>query len=1201
MIVEHRGFFFTGGNLERDAPSYVERAADQELYDALRRGEFCYVLDSRQMGKSSLMVRTAARLRRGGATVLFVDLTALGQGASIEQWYDGLLYRVSRQLELEDELDDFWRERERLGPLQRWMAALREVVLEQVPGQVVIFIDEIDAVRSLSFATDEFFAAIRECYTRRSEDPAFDRLTFCLLGVARPADLIRDTRTTPFNIGRRIQLHDFTEADAAPLARGLLTFPAGLTPPPNPLPGAERGSRGPRAAVWTEAGPPAPRHPSPFRGGDGGGVNGGRRGQAILLQRVLYWTGGHPYLTQKLCQAVANALAGGATTEDQRPARAERPEQLVDRLCDELYLSRGPKDRDHLQLVPLRLLHGDEERAGLLDLYARIRRRTDWEDDPRPWVWLLRRLGLMPLYERIRHGPPVRDDDTSALVATLRLSGMIRVVDGALRVRNRIYQRVFDAPWVRDHMPDAELRRQRAAYRRGLLRAATLAGSITLVTTGLAVTAFRQARRADRLARGEARQRHVAEEGQEMLRRHLYAAQMNLAQQAWESGNVAMARELLERYRPLPGQEDLRGFEWRYLWRLCEADARVTLHRDKSGFMGVVFSPDGKLLASGNGMTALSVWDLRTRREMARLPGHRDLVSTVAFSADGKTLASGSLDGTARLWDLTSGQPLATFRGFRQGNDPTVFSSQRRLLAACRGSDVTLWDVDGHREVARLRGRGNLIHALALSPDGRLLATTGGEFDRFVMLWDLAAQRMLGSLKRHQAGIGVLAFSPDGRTLASGSDDSTVKLWDVVRKQEIGTLTGHRSCVNDVAFSPDGRLLASASDDLTVRLWNTVTKREVRILRGHGDRVWGVRFSPDGSTLASASQDGTVKLWDVAEREPDLLQGHTHGVWEVAFSPDGKVLASASADNEVRLWEVASRRSLGTLHVPGGVRHWMALSPDGRTLATGSADRTMKLWDVASWRQVASLAGHTKGIAPTPAFSPDGKTLASGNGDGTIKLWDVAARREVARLKGHRYMISALAYSPDGRLLASGAYDSLVKLWDPSRQRQVATLSVYHHEWITDVTFSPDGRLLATASMGPAVRLWDLTARDPAADPTELASSASGEPGQARRWPRQVATLQGNAGIVDAVEFSRDGRTLVTSGAGRIVQLWNVATRELVATLAGHQAQVWGLAFSPDGNTLATSSMDTTVRLWHAASFAETDARRDTRKSGSAR
>ncbi len=177
MSAPHRGFYVTSGTLAGSARSYVVRAADDLLFQALSDSEYCYVLTSRQMGKSSLMVHTTERLRAGGVTVAAVDLTALGSNLNIEQWYNGLLEQLGARLNLRAEARDFEAEHAGLSPLQRWMSMIREVLLLRIPERIVIFIDEIDLVRRLPFSTDEFFAAIRACYNARAEDDAYQLKT----------------------------------------------------------------------------------------------------------------------------------------------------------------------------------------------------------------------------------------------------------------------------------------------------------------------------------------------------------------------------------------------------------------------------------------------------------------------------------------------------------------------------------------------------------------------------------------------------------------------------------------------------------------------------------------------------------------------------------------------------------------------------------------------------------------------------------------------------------------------------------------------------------------------------------------------------------------------------------------------------------------------------------------------------------------
>lgn len=366
-------FFITGGTLPSKAKSYVVRSSDGELLDSLVRGEYCYVLTSRQMGKSSTMARAAQLLRESEHDVVPLDLTAMGQNLTVEQWYDGLMARIGRLLDLEDEFDDYWLEHSRLSPVQRLFSAIGDVALQRIDRPIVLFVDEVDCVLSLPFASDEFFAAIRECFNRRVVDPAYSRVTFCLLGVAMPTDLIRNPQTTPFNVGRFVELKDFSRDAISALSGG---FPENL-----------------------------------------------RKTSQEALDRIFHWTSGHPYLTQKLCHALAK--------------RAERVESFgptlnewIDEVCYNEFLSPEAQYRDdNLVFVRQRILRASIDLVGVFELYARI-----------------------------FAGEYVEDDEQDEQKNLLRLSGIVGREDGKqLRVRNHIYRYVFNENWIDTTKPVAEL------------------------------------------------------------------------------------------------------------------------------------------------------------------------------------------------------------------------------------------------------------------------------------------------------------------------------------------------------------------------------------------------------------------------------------------------------------------------------------------------------------------------------------------------------------------------------------------------------------------------------------------------------------------------------------------------------------------------------------------------------------------------
>ncbi|HXT35495.1 MAG TPA: WD40 repeat domain-containing protein, partial [Chloroflexota bacterium] len=302
-----------------------------------------------------------------------------------------------------------------------------------------------------------------------------------------------------------------------------------------------------------------------------------------------------------------------------------------------------------------------------------------------------------------------------------------------------------------------------------------------------------------------------------------------------------------------------------------------------------------------------------------------------------------------------------------------AFSPDGKLLAAGSWNDARttawLWNAGTRRPINLPSSYQTYVNAVAFSPNGKILAALGGNGD--VQLWDvphrqLLAVSLVGTLTRGWT----VAFSPDGKTMAVGGCELTdsdgictnggIDLWDVARQQLLWhPLTGALDSVNSVAFSPDGKILASGSRDGTVQLWDMASRRPLGApLRGHTSTVNSVAFSPNGALLASGSEDTTVRLWDVATRKPDgpPLRGHVDQVESVAFSPDGSVLASGADDRTIRLWDVASGQPLGlplTGHSDDVLS--VAFSPAGASLASGSFDHTVRLWSVdpTSWRQEA--------------------------------------------------------------------------------------------------------------------------------------------------------------------------------------------------------------------------------------------------------
>jgi WD40 repeat protein len=877
-------FYVTGGSLQSNAPSYVEREADRQLLKSLLEGEFCYVLTARQMGKSSLMVRTASRLRAMGIHVSALDLTAIGgQNVTPEQWYHGLLDMLGQMLDLEDKLELFWQANSQLGPLRRFMKALRQVVLGGLEGEagdsagarasaglanaalpvastqvrLVIFVDEVDFVRSLPFHTDEFFAAIRECYNHRTLDPAYHRLTFCLLGVASPSDLIRDTRTTPFNIGHCIELNDFTPEEAAPLAAGL----------------QGRNSENPAC-------PP------------------GR--SAELLARILYWTEGHPYLTQRLCRQLAETLEKNGKT----PQNAEiNPAALVDQICASLFFChRAHEHDDNLIFVRERLLGDQTERAGLLELYLKI-----WQ------------------------GKRVVDDELDPLITQLRLSGVVRVREGRLRKRNAIYARVFGPEWVRANMPQAELRRQRDAYRRGVFWVLSVSAVMISALGLLSLVAMRQ------------------------------ASESNLNQaKAWR----------------LSGRTGGR------------TNALVAIQRARR--WGMVFGARQELRDE-----AVAVLSLVHLREPPlgiddRVPETNVFELNNTFSR----YAIGDRDGRIQLFSRKSKKPTMELSGFGLPVQWMHFDPNDRFLAAGYGRNgveehrCVVWSLSNGSKVLDF-AEPVLKEAVDFSRDGSLFAV--GFKRQHVQVYDLIGPTMLFESPEDKVRteddypVMCVRFDPAGRQVAESSKGGlNVDIWNIAKN--VSTSYEHPAEVVHLDWGPDGTQLATACQNGDIYLFRHVPDNaKERLYRtGLHDLSPTVRFNRSGTLLAAACSDSSLRLWRPWSDRELLATFDLDRPTDPRFSTDGRQLSVTTPSGRFRLFNVEGGPELITLGGSRGSEAFQSVGfhPSGRVLIAAGPS-SLWFWDFSSPQ--SRLQTNLPGLTLSTAFDHSG-TLVAATGSGLFEL-----------------------------------------------------------------------------------------------------------------------------------------------------------------------------------------------------------------------
>ncbi len=913
-------YYQVGGSLTNNAPNYVKRQADDDFYNGLKAGEFCYVLNSRQMGKSSLQVRTIQRLRNEGIACAAIDISEIGnRGVTPEQWYAGLLRILENNFNLSNVVNvrTWWRDRNFLTPVQRLSEFIETILLVNISSNIVIFIDEIDSILALDFPADDFLALIRSCYNKRANNLEFDRLTWALLGVASPTDLCRDKNTsnnTPFNIGKAIELTGFDETEAQPLAAGL----AELTDRPQEV-----------------------------------------------LREVLYWTGGQPFLTQKLCKL----LFENAELISDLPPPAP-PYQGGEKEKELIHTYHGGEKEKEL----IHTYHGGKKEKELIqtskdwvEKIVRLKIVDNWESQDVPEHLstirdrlfkenqrIIRRLGL---YQQILEQVEIVPDGSPEQME-LRLSGLIVKHGDKLTLSNPIYQAVFNKNFIEQKLeklsPYSEVIKawlnSDCQDESQLLRGADLHSALIWA--------------ADKSLRNE--DFHFLTSSQNLIlsiqNKLLYSAQIE-TNKALNNAKIAQAEA---------GAAKQKAKQWIGIGSVALAVSLV----GAIGFSTLAYQ--------------------RFKLAQASIEIEQTGSDALLLAVSQKTENSQALS-EALLKAIASGKRLKTL--VKDQPHLELYPATRPLLAL----QVILDKVSSekqHIEKSPLPPRKmtwqahqGAVTTVSFSPERTILATAG--VDDRVRIWNLSGKKV-AEWKALQQSVNMLSFSSDGKILATAGKDGKVKLWNLSGKK-ISEFQAVSGSVTSISFSPDGNFLAVAGIESNAAIWNIsqltkVISAPVK-LPGHNGLVRSVNFSPIGDFLITLDGKSTVRIWHSSGKLVKKMPVQAIGI-SFSLNQQQQRFATVTLNGKVGLWNLSKQELVSefeTLHLDAKSINF---SPDGERLATVGIDKTVRLWNLAG-RQVAQFEFEENVVSVS--WSRDGKQIAVAGSNGTVWLRQVESLEELLK------------------------------------------------------------------------------------------------------------------------------------------------------------------------------------------------------------
>jgi WD40 repeat protein/serine/threonine protein kinase len=609
------------------------------------------------------------------------------------------------------------------------------------------------------------------------------------------------------------------------------------------------------------------------------------------------------------------------------------------------------------------------------------------------------------------------------------------------------------------------------------------------------------------------------------LQRQLYATETAEAFNALKDGDRERARLLLDRSRPDPGKSDHREFAWNYANGLWNALPRKFVGHE-SGILSAALSPDNRWMASGDRAGAVKVWNPGTGREVRSWNYSNKEVTTVAFSPNSTILATAGQDATVRLWNTSNWEELTCMRGHANTVCSLTWSPDGMTLASgSRDQSVRIWDIRSGTETRRLEGISDVVRQVLWTGDGKRLVVADG---MKLGSWTTDDWQISGGHEEHTQNILALAISPDGSMIASGGYDGRVILHSLLTNKVImRSIAG--SNVWCLAFSRSGKYLAAGLADGGPMVWRIgLDGAPFALVRGgleRGGLIRSLAFSENDASLMVATEESKlIQFWD-----SNTVFGN-----EFVSFPEDCVEVSTEADLAV------TQRT------------------DGSIVVRSFSDGTIQ----------ATLEGSSHPVVRT-ALSKSSRWLATFANDNEVWLWDLQSfalwqkinlvDNRIANTPGNDVQ---LEFSPDDRFIAVAGFTGAgnlnsIGIWSVTDGIRIRELSL-HPASSPRIAFSPDSLRLAVGA-GGNVAMFSIADETPVNEHVQ------------------------SAGQIWHLQFTPDGKQLVTSGDSQGAIVWDADTLRKQSQFARSRSVMRRLAISPDGQTLATAANDNTVRLWHLA------------------